>query len=124
MKRSTLVVILTCTLLPFAFGQDKTPGDWRTPTEICEYRCTPRYDETMAYIRRVAAAAPKQVKIEPWGKTGEGRELVGVIVSKDGVFDPAAIHKADRPVIYIQNGIHAGEIEGRTLPWRYCAIWS
>ena len=113
MKRSTLVVILTCTLLPFAFGQDKTPGDWRTPTEICEYRCTPRYDETMAYIRRVAAAAPKQVKIEPWGKTGEGRELVGVIVSKDGVFDPAAIHKADRPVIYIQNGIHAGEIEGK-----------
>jgi murein tripeptide amidase MpaA len=89
------------------------PADWRTPAEICDYRCTPRYDETMAYIRRVAAAAPKQVKIEAWGKTGEGRELVGVVVSKDGVFDPAAIHKADRPVVYIQNGIHPGEIEGK-----------
>ncbi len=88
-------------------------ADWRTPTELCDYRCTPRYDETMAYIRRVVDAAPKQVKIEAWGKTGEGRELVGVIVSKDGVFDPAAIHKADRPVVYIQNGIHAGEIEGK-----------
>ena len=99
-----------------ATAQGKTPPaslDWRTPTEICEYRCTPRYDEAMAYIRRVVAAAPKQVKIEPWGKTGEGRELVGVIVSKDGVFDPAEIHKADRPVVYIQNGIHAGEIEGK-----------
>lgn len=97
-------------------AQDKiTPSfaEWRTPTEICDYRCTPRYDETMAYIRRVAAVAPKLVKIEPWGKTGEGRELVGVIVSKDGIFDPAAIHKADRPVVYIQNGIHAGEIEGK-----------
>jgi murein tripeptide amidase MpaA len=106
------IAVLIYMVSPFVLAQDK-PADWRTPTEICEYRCTPRYDETMAYIRRVATAAPKLVKIEPWGKTGEGRELVGVIVSKDGVFDPAAIHKADRPVVYIQNGIHAGEIEGK-----------
>lgn len=115
----TYQVLFTTFILgisPSILAQDKTPptaADWRTPTEICDYRCTPRYDATMAYIRRVAAAAPKQVKIEPWGKTGEGRELVGVIVSKDGVFDPAAIHKANRPVVYIQNGIHAGEIEGK-----------
>src|SRR5882757_8385945 len=111
-KHLVSVVVWTCMVSPFALGQDKS-ADWRTPTEICEYRCTPRYDETMVYIRRVAAVAPKQVKIESWGKTGEGRELVGVIVSKDGVFDPAAIHRADRPVVYIQNGIHAGEIEGK-----------
>ena len=109
---SVLLAILAGSMCPWGFGQEKA-ADWRTPTEICDYRCTPRYDETLAYIRRVADAAPKQVKIEPWGKTGEGRELVGVIVSKDGIFDPAAIHKANRPVIYIQNGIHAGEIEGK-----------
>jgi len=100
-------------IAPNLVAQNTPTADWRTATEICEYRCTPRYDETLAYVRRVAAAAPKQVKIETWGKTGEGRELVGVIVSKDGVFDPAAIRKANRPVIYIQNGIHAGEIEGK-----------
>jgi murein tripeptide amidase MpaA len=111
-KHLALIAALTCMVSPFVLAQDKS-ADWRTPTEICEYRCTPRYDETMAYIRRVAAVAPKQVKIEPWGKTGEGRELVGVIVSRDGVFDPVAIHKADRSVVYIQNGIHAGEIEGK-----------
>jgi murein tripeptide amidase MpaA len=111
-KHLALIAALICMVSPFALAQDKS-ADWRTPAEICEYRCTPRYDETMAYIRRVAAVAPKQVKIEPWGRTGEGRELVGVILSKDGVFDPAAIHKADRPVVYIQNGIHAGEIEGK-----------
>ena len=110
---SAWLVILILAYSSGIQAQSKAPSgaaDWRTPTEICEYRCTPRYDETMAYIRRVVASVPKQVKIEPWGRTGEGRELVGVIVSKDGVFDPAAIHKADRPVIYIQNGIHAGEI--------------
>jgi murein tripeptide amidase MpaA len=109
-----IAVLLLSVPSPSQTKLNTTPSvDWRTPTEICDYRCTPRYDETMAYIRRVVAAAPKQVKIEPWGKTGEGRELVGVIVSKDGVFDPAVIHKADRPVVYIQNGIHAGEIEGK-----------
>ena len=113
--KTTLAVfaMLIGSMSPSAQTQEKAPPDWRTPTEICEYRCTPRYDETLAYIRRVAKAAPKQVKIESWGKTGEGRELVGVVVSKDGVFDPAAIHKANRPVVYIQNGIHAGEIEGK-----------
>ena len=104
-------LLMLCLALPAA--AQTNAADWRTPTEICDYHCTPRYDETMAYIRRVAAVAPKQVKIEPWGKTGEGRELVGVIVSKDGVFDPATIHKSARPVVYIQNGIHAGEIEGK-----------
>ncbi len=81
-KLSALMVVLSCTVSPVARAQDKTAADWRTPTEICEYRCTPRYDETMAYIRRIQIAAPKQVKIEPWGKTGEGRELVGVIAQR------------------------------------------
>ncbi|HEU4403506.1 MAG TPA: M14 family metallopeptidase [Candidatus Polarisedimenticolia bacterium] len=87
--------------------------DWRTPAEIAGYRATPRYDETLAYVRRVAAAAPKQVKVESFGKTGEGRDLIAVVVSRDGLFDPAALHKAGRPVVLIQNAIHAGEMDGK-----------
>ena len=87
--------------------------EWSTPAEKSCYRTTPRYDETMAYIRRIAAAAPKQVKIESIGKTGQGRDLISIIVSKDAVFDPAALHKADRPIVYIQNAIHAGEMDGK-----------
>src|SRR5438067_10853288 len=87
--------------------------DWATPAEKSDYRTTPNYDETMAYVRRVAAAAPKQVKIVSFGKTGEGRDLWAVIVSKDGVFDPAKLHAANRPIMYIQNSIHAGEMDGK-----------
>ena len=87
--------------------------DWQTPTERSGYRTTPRYDETMAYIRRVAAAAPKQVTIEQFGETAGGYPLYSVIVSKDGVRTPQAAHQANRAVVYIQNGIHAGEIEGK-----------
>src|SRR5690242_9418771 len=87
--------------------------DWATPAEKSDYRTTPNYDETMAYIRRVAAAAPKQVKLVSFGKTGEGRDLWAAIISKDGVFDPAKIHAANRPIVYIQNSIHAGEMDGK-----------
>jgi len=90
-----------------------TVSEWSTPSEKTCYRTTPRYSETIAYARRIAAAAPRQVKIEVFGKTGQGRDLVAVIVSADGVFDPTAIHKAGRPVIYIQNAIHAGEMDGK-----------
>ena len=86
---------------------------WLTPAEKTCYATTPDYAATMAYLHRVEAAAPGQVKIEPFGKTGEGYELDIVIVSKDGVFDPAAIHAAKRPIVLVQNSIHAGEMDGK-----------
>ncbi len=88
---------------------------WATPAEVSNYRTTPRYDETMEYIKRLRTAAPKQLKIEVFGKTGEGRDLVAVIASKDGVFDPAALRKgvANRPIVLVQNAIHAGEMDGK-----------
>ncbi|ADW67305.1 peptidase M14 carboxypeptidase A [Granulicella tundricola MP5ACTX9] len=87
--------------------------EWLTPSEKGCYATTPDYDETMGYLRRVQGAAPGQVKIEGFGKTGEGRELDVVVVSKDGLFDPAAIHAAKRPIVLVQNSIHAGEMDGK-----------
>jgi hypothetical protein len=86
---------------------------WLTPAEKSCYATTPDYDDTMAYLQRVQAAAPGQVKIEGFGKTGEGRELDIVIASRDGVFDPTAIHAAKRPIVLVQNSIHAGEMDGK-----------
>ncbi len=87
--------------------------DWRTPAEMSGYRTTPDYAETVAYLERVVQAAPGQVKIENFGKTGEGRDLKIVIASKDGVFDPAAIHASGRAILLVQNAIHAGEMDGK-----------
>src|SRR6201996_2762313 len=88
-------------------------ADWQTPSEKSGYRTTPDYAGTMAYLNRIAAAAPGQVKIEPFGATGEGRELDIVIASKDGDFDPARIHASQRPIVLVQNSIHAGEMDGK-----------
>src|SRR5437868_14572323 len=75
--------------------------DWRTPAEASDYRTTPDYAATVAYLERIAAAAPGQVRIENFGKTGEGRDLTIVIASKDGVFDPAAIHASRRAILLV-----------------------
>jgi murein tripeptide amidase MpaA len=105
--------ILTPNAPPESAAQSCATGEWATPAERSCYRTTPRYDESMAYVRRLAQSAPKQVKLETFGKTGEGRDLVAVIASRDGVFDSAALHRTGRPVVLIQNAIHAGEMDGK-----------
>ena len=103
----------TALLAAMPLGLSAQSPDWRTPSEISDYRTTPDYAETVVYLERLAAAAPGVVKIENFGKTGEGRDLKIVIASKDGVFDPEAIHASGRPILLVQNSIHAGEMDGK-----------
>ena len=111
--RAPLLAVLFL-LTPGLFAQNTSQSnDWATPAEQSNYRTTPDYATTMAYLRRIAAAKPKQVRIESFGKTGEGRELDIVIASKDGVFDPDKLHAAKRPILLVQNAIHAGEMDGK-----------
>lgn len=105
--------VLVSTILGVVPAGLRAQTDWRTPAELSEYRTTPDDAETMAYLERIAAAAPRLVKIENFGKTGEGRDLKIVIASKDGVFDPAAIHASGRVILLVQNSIHAGEMDGK-----------
>lgn len=106
---ASLLIFAAACLTNSAFSQ----SNWQTPAEAANYRTTPNYAETMAYLNRIAAEAPSQVKIEPFGTTGEGRELDIVIASKDGDFDPEQIHAAHRPILLVQNAIHAGEMDGK-----------
>jgi len=110
-QRLTTIIAALFVILPLTVPAQSP--DWRTPAEIADYRTTPDYGETVAYLDRVAAANPSQVKIENFGKTGEGRDLKIVIASKDGVFDPAAIHASGRAILLVQNSIHAGEMDGK-----------
>ena len=115
--KSQLILPLAAILLytPFtAPAQSPSPASaLRTPTEIANYRTTPDYAETVAWLDRIAAAYPNLVHIENFGKTGEGRDLKIVIVSKDGTFSPEAIHASGRAILLVQNSIHAGEMDGK-----------
>ena len=47
---------------------------WITPAEKTDFRTTPSYDETMAWLRKLTAAAP-ELKIISLGKSPEGRDI-------------------------------------------------
>jgi Zinc carboxypeptidase len=85
---------------------------WITPAEKTGLRATPRYDETVAYLRRLVAAAP-QLRMISIGKSGEGRELWMVIASKERAFTPDALRRTGKATVLAQAGIHAGEIDGK-----------
>lgn len=86
---------------------------WITPAEVSGLEQTPSYEETMAYLRRLAAAAP-EVELVSLGESPEGRDIVLVIAARgtDG-FSPAALHAVGKPILFAQAGIHAGEIDGK-----------
>ena len=85
---------------------------WVTPSERDQLRTTPRYDETIAYLKRLVAAAP-QLKMISLGKSDEGRDVWMVIASKDRAFTTEALRSSGKPTVLAQGGIHAGEIEGK-----------
>jgi len=87
--------------------------DWTTPAEAAHFHTTPDYATTLAYLQRLAAAAPGKLKLETFGTSPEGRPLTVVVASGDGTFDPATAHAQGRPVVLLQAGIHPGEIEGK-----------
>lgn len=88
-------------------------GDpWITPSEKDGLRTTPRYDETVAYLKRLVAASPN-LKMVSLGRSGEGRDVWMVIASKQRAFTPEAVKRAGKPVVLAQGGIHSGEIDGK-----------
>jgi hypothetical protein len=87
-------------------------AEWRTKAERTGYVETDRYDAVVDYCRRLAQASPR-AQLTSFGRTGAGRELPLLVLSRDGVFAPEAAREAGRLVVLLQNCIHAGECAGK-----------
>jgi hypothetical protein len=85
---------------------------WITPAEANGFERTPSYEETIAWLERLAAATP-QVQLVSLGRSGLGREIWMVVASAEGAADPEALRASGKPVVLAQAGIHAGEIDGK-----------
>ncbi len=85
----------------------------RTPAEVSDYQRTPNYAETLKFLEQLSVHHPDRVRIEDFGRSGEGRALKVAICSADGTFDPSAIHASGKVVLLVQNAIHAGEMDGK-----------
>ncbi|RIK76702.1 carboxypeptidase [candidate division KSB1 bacterium] len=85
---------------------------WITPAEKDDFVKTPRYDETVSWLRKLCEAAP-ELKMISLGASPEGREIWMVIASQEKAFTPAGLRASGKPVFLAQAGIHSGEIDGK-----------
>lgn len=79
-----------------------------TTAETSEWKRTGRYDEAVTLCRDFARAYTG-VRCEVLGTTLQGRPIVALAIRR----------RPDAPMILIQGGIHAGEIEGKDAGFRF-----
>ena len=112
--RSVLILAALLVLGGSATGSQPggVPPDWATPAELANFEATPSYADTVAFLNRISHATPA-VRLESFGRSGEGRDMVVAVVSTAGALTPEAAAARGLPVVMVQNGIHAGEIDGK-----------
>ncbi|WP_312511646.1 M14 family metallopeptidase [Massilia sp.] len=76
---------------------------WATPIEKSDFQDSPDAAGTLAFLRAMDAQS-SLISLHGFGKSYQGRELVYALAKKPG---------AGKPVVMIQAGIHAGEIDGK-----------
>jgi hypothetical protein len=109
-----LMVSALCVGAPLrSSAQQPAAIELRTLAEQTQFRRTGRYAEVEQLCAAFARAYPKQVRCFEFGRTPEGRPMLALAASADGVLDAAAAKTANRPVVLMQGGIHAGEIDGK-----------
>lgn len=84
-----------------------------TVAERSGYVETGRYAEVSALCTAFAARYPDAVRCESFGTSPEGRPMQLLIASRSGALDIETARAKRLPVLLIQGGIHAGEIDGK-----------
>jgi hypothetical protein len=89
------------------------PGDpWITPAEKMQLLDTPDYEETIAWLRRLADASPL-IDLQEFGRTAQGRPLCVIIATKEKTPTATALRAGGKATVLAQAGIHSGEIDGK-----------
>ncbi len=116
MLRAVTASLLLLLAAPTARGAP-TP-DLTTVAERSGDLRTGRYDEVVTLCADFERAFPGRAKCMKSLATPEGRPLLALVVSQDKLLEPKAARAKDRPVIVLQGGIHAGEIDGKDAGFR------
>ena len=88
-------------------------ADLATISERSGVLKTGRYDEVIALCDAFAKAYPDAVRCIEFGTTPENRPMKALVASTSGALTPVEARKRGLPVVLIQGGIHAGEIDGK-----------
>ncbi len=120
MRRSELLLSLSFVLAaaPLASAlaaatSAVTAAPLTTISERSGFQNTGRYDEVIDLCARFQKAYPQAVRCFEFGRTPEGRPMLALAVSRSGALTPQQAKKRGLPVMLVQGGIHAGEIDGK-----------
>ncbi|MDQ3118386.1 MAG: peptidase M14 [Verrucomicrobiota bacterium] len=84
-----------------------------THAERSGFQETGRYEEVVRLCAAFQKAYPKHVRAIEFGRTPEGRPMLALVASRAGTLRAAEAKKRKLPVLLVQGGIHAGEIDGK-----------
>jgi Zinc carboxypeptidase len=84
-----------------------------TVAEQSKFVRTGRYDEVQRLCEAYAQKWPDVVKCVKFGRTPEGRPMLALVASRSGASTPEEARRRGLPVMLMQGGIHAGEIDGK-----------
>ena len=84
-----------------------------TVAEQSKFVRTGHYDEVQRLCEAFAQTWPDAVECVNFGRTPEGRPMLALVASRSGALTPEAARKRGLPVMLMQGGIHAGEIDGK-----------
>src|SRR4249919_462372 len=106
-----------CLALTLALGAiasaHATDASLSTVAERSGFLKTGRYDEVIALCAAFQKTYPDAVRCIDFGRTPEGRPMKALIVSRSGALTAKQAGDRGLPVLLIQGGIHAGEIDGK-----------
>lgn len=84
-----------------------------TLAERSGFARTGRYDEVIALCDGFARRHPDAVRCDTFGTTPEGRPMKLLVATTSGARTPEQARERRLPVLLVQGGIHAGEIDGK-----------
>lgn len=80
-----------------------------TVAEKSNYEATSRYNDVVAFLRDLKSHS-SQMTLHSFGKTTEGRDLLMAVFSELPIYSPIQALKSQKPIVLLQNNIHAGEV--------------
>jgi hypothetical protein len=113
MQFQTRLVTAVLSLLAAAPSVFASVAPLQTVAEQSKFVRTGRYDEVVRLCAAYESTWHDAVRCTTFGKTPEGRPMLALVVSRSGALTPEKAREQKLPVMLMQGGIHAGEIDGK-----------
>lgn len=94
-------------------ASDASRNALSTIAEQSGFERTGRYQEVERLCANFQKQWPQQVRCFEFGRSPEGRPMLALAASAEGALDAGLARAKQRPVVLMQGGIHAGEIDGK-----------